>query len=79
MFHSWASRLKRYEESHDDVWSQLDQTTTTTPTQENVSRCSFYAKPHQTILSRGGYVNDANEVRGRNNWCSSCLTTHIIP
>ena len=39
----------------------MDQSTTTLPTQDDASRCSFYAiLPHQTILFRGGYVDGAN-------------------
>ena len=60
MFHSWTSRLKSLQESQEDIWSQIDQSTTL-PTQDNAFRCSFYAiLPHQTILFRGGYVDGAN-------------------
>ena len=39
----------------------MNQSTTTTPAQDDASLCSFYAiLQHQTILFRGGYVNGAN-------------------
>ena len=39
----------------------MNQSTTTTPAQNDASRCSFYAiLQHQTRLFRGGYVNGAN-------------------
>jgi hypothetical protein len=61
MFHSRTSKLQSLQESQEDIWSQMDQSTTTLPTQDDASRCSFYAiLPHQTILFRGGYVDGAN-------------------
>ena len=56
MFHTWKSRLKNLEKMM-DAYKEECNTTTNIPTQDEVSRCSFYSiLPHQVVLFRGGYV-----------------------
>jgi hypothetical protein len=87
MFHCWKSKLKRLQESRDDIWSQIESGSSTTQ-DDDVSRCSFYAiLSHQVILFRGGYVDSGNadhlrKLRDeRNNPCSADAASQqrIVP